>query len=157
MSNQPPADMSAQEIRMFHGQLFALWQRIQGLPYAIRQAMGMQAEEQSSQDIGDSISAAYDTINAQIAAAMKRDDANTATQVSALKALKVTIPYHYSLGQKDENWLNDQINQIIGTPNVSDVKQANAIGNSVQSPPPSWEDTTEQENLTGEKPPQPQA
>jgi hypothetical protein len=125
---QPPEDMSQEEVDAFHGHLASFVKRINGLPYHIRQALGMQTESMSSQVIGDLISQSEDRIDQEIASAEQRNDENTATQVAALKALKVTIPYHYTLGQKDEVWLNDQINAIIGTPNISDKTQADAIG-----------------------------
>lgn len=155
---QDPTDMPPKELSAFHGAIYNLWQNIQGLPYAMRQALGLQVESQSSEVVGDLIQNAYNALNAAIQAAMQRDDVNTATQVAALKALKATVPYHYSLGNKDENWLNEQINTIIGEPNVSNTSQANAIGNAVPSPPKSWEDTTSQENTaSGAKAPQSEA
>jgi len=124
----PPSQMSQQEIDAFHGHLASFAKRVAGLPYLVRQALGMQTEAQSSQVIGDLISQAEDRLDQAISDTEKRDDRNTAEQVEALKALKITVPYHYTLGQKDQVWLNEQINAIIGTPNISDKTQADAVG-----------------------------
>jgi hypothetical protein len=122
MTQQPaPNDMSDQEVQSFHGHLASLWRRIQGLPLPVRQQLGLQEEENTSQDLGDLIASAY----GQIEDAIKNlpNDAQMSDKMKALEALKVTVPYHITFGQKDQVWLNDAINQIIqgGQPNVSTV------------------------------------
>ncbi|MHB8545653.1 MAG: hypothetical protein ACYDAJ_02675 [Nitrosotalea sp.] len=122
MAQQPaPNDMSDQEVASFHGHLASLWRRIQGLPLPVRQQIGLQEEENTAQDLGDLIASAY----SQIENAEKNlpDDAQMSDKMKALEALKVTVPYHVTFGQKDQTWINDAINQIIqgGQPNTSTV------------------------------------
>jgi|SRR5579864_2509801 len=156
MSNQPPQDMSQNEISAFHGKLISLYRQIQGMPYHVRQALGVATEADSAKTIGDMIDQAEEQIDAQIEAAEQRDDVNTAGQVSALKALKISVPFHFSLGQKDMNWLNETINQIIGEPNSTNPDtqaQASASGDQAGSEIASESAPTQEDTSTGKIPP----
>jgi hypothetical protein len=154
MTQQAPSDMPQNEIDAFHGHLASFVKRVRGLPYLVRQQLGLETEANASQDIGDLISQAEDKLDQAISDAEKRDDKNTASQVASLKALKITVPYHYTLGQKDEVWLNDQINAIIGAPNISDPTLANAVGAQADATNSeiAAETSTSHEDVTAPKP-----
>jgi|SRR6185312_2754385 len=123
MSNQnAPADMSQEEVGFFHRKIADLWNHIQGLPLPVQQKLALQSESETSQDIGDMIANADQMINDAIK--NLPDDATMSDKEKQLQALRVTVPYHYTMGQKDETWLNDQINSII-SPNVSTIKPNN--------------------------------
>jgi len=144
--------MTDQEQASFHGHLASLWRRIQGLPLPVRQQLGLQEEENTSQDVGDLIASAY----SQIEDAIKNlpDDAQMSDKMKALQALKVTVPYHVTFGQKDEVWLNDAINKIIqgNQPNTSTVVSSTVPAASTDSA-----SLPNHEVLTSAKPATPEA
>ncbi|MGI0094188.1 MAG: hypothetical protein ACREA8_08805 [Nitrosotalea sp.] len=155
MTQNPPQDMSDQEVASFHGHLASLWRRIQGLPLPVRQQLGLQEEENTAQDIGDIIASCQNKIENAID--NLPDDAQMSDKKKALQALSVTIPYHVSFGQKDEVWLNDAINAIIDgkDPNTSTVVSSTVPTSAAASPSAT---SANHEVLTdGAKPPIPEA
>lgn len=153
MTQQPPSDMSQNEVDAFHGHLVSLWKRVQNLPLSVRQQLGLKEEENTAQTIDDLIESAH--IKIENAIDNLPDDAQMSDKKKALQALSVTVPYHVSFGQKDETWINDAINAIIDEqkPNTSKV-----ISSTLTNPEIAAESTTSHEDVTQTaKPPQQEA
>ena len=153
-----PSDMSQQEVNAFHSNLASLWQKVQNLPLAARQALGLSTEVNTSQTIGNLI----DNAEEQIDSAINNlpDDAQMSDKKQALLALKVTVPYHFSFGQKDQVWLNSAINCIVDgkNPNTSTVVSSTVPTTSTTVTTPSNPETSAtHEVATSAKPPTPEA
>lgn len=77
--------------------------------------LGAQAEKETSQIVGNAIQSAYDRIEQEIEDLRQQPvTPEVNTKINNLIAMKQDVPYHFTVSQGDQEWLNERINSILG-------------------------------------------